>query len=70
MTKVRIPPTLREETGGERVIVAEGDTVRDLLDDLMGRFPALRRQRLRLEPRPAQSRSCSASARIPSGLVW
>ena len=44
MTKVRIPPTLREETGGERVIVVEGDTVRDLLDDLMAQFPALRRQ--------------------------
>src|SRR5438093_714967 len=44
MTKVRIPPTLREQTGGEREIVAEGDTVRDLLDDLMGRFPALRTQ--------------------------
>ena len=44
MTKVRIPPTLREQTGGERVILAEGDTVRDLLDVLMSRFPALRRQ--------------------------
>ena len=44
MTRVRIPPTLREQTGGEREIAAEGDTVRDLLDDLMGRFPALRRQ--------------------------
>jgi molybdopterin converting factor small subunit len=41
---VRIPPTLREQTGGEREVVAEGDTVRDLLDDLMGRFPELRRQ--------------------------
>jgi molybdopterin converting factor small subunit len=44
VTKVRIPPTLREQTGGEREIVADGDTVRELLDDLMGRFPALRRQ--------------------------
>jgi molybdopterin converting factor small subunit len=44
MTKVRIPPTLREQTGGEREILAEGDTVRDLLDDLMGQFPTLRRQ--------------------------
>ena len=44
MTKVRIPPTLREQAGGERELAAEGDTVRDLLDDLMGRFPALRRQ--------------------------
>jgi molybdopterin converting factor small subunit len=44
MTKVRIPPTLREEAGGQREVVAEGDTVRDLLEDLMGRFPGLRRQ--------------------------
>jgi sulfur-carrier protein len=44
MTQVRIPPTLREQTGGERELAAEGDTVRDLLDDLMSRFPALRRQ--------------------------
>jgi molybdopterin synthase sulfur carrier subunit len=44
MTKVRIPPTLREQANGEREVVAEGDTVRDLLEDLMGRFPALRAQ--------------------------
>ena len=44
MSRIRIPPTLREQTGGERELAAEGDTVRDLLDDLMGRFPALRQQ--------------------------
>ena len=44
MTRVRIPPTLREQTGGERELAAEGDTVRDLLDDLMSRFPALEEQ--------------------------
>ena len=44
MTLVRIPPTLRAETGGERQVEAVGETVRDLLDDLVGRFPALRRQ--------------------------
>ena len=44
MTSVRIPPTLREEVGGARELPAEGDTVRELLDDLMGRFPSLRRQ--------------------------
>ena len=44
MTKVRIPPTLREVTGGERELPAEGDTVRELLEDLMSRFPALRTQ--------------------------
>jgi molybdopterin synthase sulfur carrier subunit len=44
MTKVRIPPTLREQVNGEREVLAEGDTVRDLLEDLIGRFPALRTQ--------------------------
>jgi sulfur-carrier protein len=44
MSVVRIPPTLRAEVGGERRVEAEGDTVRELLDDLMERFPALRRQ--------------------------
>jgi sulfur-carrier protein len=42
MTVVRIPPTLREETGGEAELQARGDTVRELLDDLTGRFPALK----------------------------
>jgi molybdopterin converting factor small subunit len=44
MSVVRIPPTLRAATQGEREVIAEGETVRDLLDDLMGRFPALRGQ--------------------------
>jgi sulfur-carrier protein len=42
MTVVRIPPTLRDETGGQAALQAQGETVRELLDDLMGRFPALR----------------------------
>ncbi len=45
-TTVRIPPTLRAETGGERQVTASGDTVRALLDDLMERFPGLRAQLL------------------------
>lgn len=44
MTRVRIPPTLREQTGGHRELAAEGDTVRELLDDLMSRFPAIEEQ--------------------------
>jgi molybdopterin converting factor small subunit len=44
MSVVRIPPTLREQTGGVRQVEADGETVRDLLDDLMSRFPALRQQ--------------------------
>ena len=41
MSVVRIPPTLRADTDGEREVIAVGDTVRDLLDDLMARFPTL-----------------------------
>jgi molybdopterin converting factor small subunit len=44
LSVVRIPPTLRQETQGEREVLAEGDTVRDILDDLTGRFPGLRGQ--------------------------
>jgi molybdopterin converting factor small subunit len=44
MTTIRIPPTLRSEVGGVREVPAEGGSVRELLDDLMGRFPALRPQ--------------------------
>jgi sulfur-carrier protein len=44
VTIVRIPPTLREQVGGERQLHAEGETVREVLDDLMGRFPSLRSQ--------------------------
>jgi molybdopterin synthase sulfur carrier subunit len=41
---VRIPPTLRGETEGAREVEASGGTVRELLDDLTARFPALRGQ--------------------------
>ncbi len=41
MTRVRIPPTLRPETGGAREVEAQGGTVRDLMDDLATQFPAL-----------------------------
>jgi sulfur-carrier protein len=44
MSLIRIPPTLRDQTGGEREVLAEGETVRDLLDDLTERFPGLREQ--------------------------
>jgi cysteine synthase B len=42
--RVRIPPTLRQEVGGAREIDAAGDTVREVLDDLAERYPALGRQ--------------------------
>ena len=41
MSVVRIPPTLRNEVGGARQVEAEGDTVREVLDDLVDRHPAL-----------------------------
>jgi sulfur-carrier protein len=44
MTTIRIPPVLRAAVGGVREVPAEGDNVRELLDDLTGRFPALRPQ--------------------------
>jgi sulfur-carrier protein len=42
VTTVRIPPTLRDQTGGQAALEARGGTVRELLDDLASRFPALR----------------------------
>jgi molybdopterin synthase sulfur carrier subunit len=42
VTTVRIPPTLRVEAGGEREVEASGASVRELLEDLTSRFPALR----------------------------
>ncbi len=44
MTVVRIPPTLRDGTGGQRQVEAGGETVRELLHDLIERFPALAEQ--------------------------
>jgi sulfur-carrier protein len=46
LSRVRIPPTLRGETEGAREVEANGRTVRELMEDLMGRFPALRGQLL------------------------
>jgi molybdopterin converting factor small subunit len=42
VTTIRIPPTLREETEGQATLEASGDTVREVLDDVADRFPALR----------------------------
>jgi sulfur-carrier protein len=44
MTRVRIPPSLRAEVGGARELVASGETVGDVIDDLVERYPALRPQ--------------------------
>ncbi len=41
MTVVRIPPVLRAEAGGEREVSASGETLREVLEDLTTRMPAL-----------------------------
>jgi cysteine synthase B len=41
VTRVRIPPTLRDSVGGVREVDASGGTVRELLADLAERFPGL-----------------------------
>ena len=41
MSLVRITPVLRTEAGGEREVEASGRTVRELLEDLSRRLPAL-----------------------------
>jgi sulfur-carrier protein len=46
VTVVRIPPMLRTETGGAREVEAAGSNVRELIDDLVDRYPALGSQLL------------------------
>jgi molybdopterin converting factor small subunit len=41
MSIVRVPPVLRAEAGGAREVQASGTTVRELLEDLATRLPAL-----------------------------
>lgn len=42
MSRVRIPPVLRDVVGGSRELVANGSTVAAVLDDLFADQPALR----------------------------
>jgi molybdopterin converting factor small subunit len=42
MSTVRIPPVLRENTGGSRSVEVSGATVTEALDDLFAKHPALR----------------------------
>ena len=42
MSAVRIPPVLRENTGGSRSVEVTGTTVSEALDDLFGKHPELR----------------------------
>ena len=37
-----MPPILRQAVGGAREVEASGSTVRELLDDLTGRYPAIK----------------------------
>ena len=41
MTVVRVPPVLRSEAGGVREVEADGETVREVMEDLARRLPAL-----------------------------
>jgi molybdopterin synthase sulfur carrier subunit len=41
VTVVRVPPVLRAEAGGVREVAADGATVRELLEDLVTKLPAL-----------------------------
>jgi MoaD family protein len=40
--RVKVPTILRTHTGGEGQVDGEGTTVRELLEDLEGRFPGIR----------------------------
>jgi MoaD family protein len=44
MPAVRIPPTLRAEVGGARELEADGETVAEVIDDLVERYPPLAAQ--------------------------
>jgi sulfur-carrier protein len=44
MTRVRIPPMLRADVGGARELEASGDTVGEVIQDLVERYPVLRGQ--------------------------
>jgi molybdopterin converting factor small subunit len=42
MAVIRIPPILRPEAGGNRQVDAEGETVREVLENLVATYPSLR----------------------------
>ena len=44
MTVVRIPPVLRAQAGNNKEVEASGETVGDVLQSLVGDYPALREQ--------------------------
>lgn len=44
MSTVRIPPTLRAATDGTKLVEIDGATVRDVVDNLVERYPGLAAQ--------------------------
>ena len=42
MATVRIPPILRPEAGNNRQVELSGDTIRDVLENLIAEYPSLR----------------------------
>ena len=44
MSTVRIPPTLRASTNGEKLVTVEGDTVRAVVQGLVAAHPSLEPQ--------------------------
>ena len=44
MTAVRIPPVLRAQVAGQKQVDVEGETVGQVLESLLGRYPSLRDQ--------------------------
>ena len=44
MSTVRIPPVLREETGGDRTVEVRAGTVAEALEELFARHPQLRQR--------------------------
>ena len=41
-----IPPVLRSSVGGQKQVELDGGSVREVVDGLIGRYPALRQQLL------------------------
>ena len=46
MAAVRIPPTLRAATGGEKLVTVPGGTVREVINELVSAHPGLGSQLL------------------------
>ena len=42
MTPVRIPPMLRDQVEGQREVLGKGETVGQVLEDVLARYPSLR----------------------------